>query len=206
MFASLFTGLAHRPGLAEGRRQVMDPRQRLPEATHGLGQPVQGGVEPEHAAVPFNARFVHDAFEHPSSRTLQARIDVVVVADVHEGVAAVRQAHSARSGFRQMDRKSVSVGKLEVRSQQQCAVGALRQSRFGAEPPAEKPLQCVLVKCRSLEHRACGTRFPSMPARTLGLNPVITIRRPALDRLGLLGLSDLGQTRGGCPIGSPIPS
>ena len=135
--------------------------QGLAEPEHRFGQALDGRVEAERAAVPLDARLIHDPLQQLPSRALQERVDVVVVAHVHQGVPPVGQPHTADPGFRHVDGKPVSVGKLEVGAQHQRAVRASGQPHIGAEPLAEKPLQGVVVKSHKAASECRATeRFP----------------------------------------------
>ena len=141
------------PGSGE-QGQVVHARQRLAEAEYGFRKSLDGCVEAEGAALPFHSHFGHDPFEHLSSCSIQERVDIVLVTDVHEGVTAIRQAYATHPGLRHVDRKPVPVGELEVRAQHQCAVGARRQLHVRAQPLAQALLQRVHIKI----HRATSAR------------------------------------------------
>ena len=90
------------PDIRSGKkRQVIDLGQRLSESKDGLRQPVGSRVETQGAAilVPLQSTFVHDAFEKHPPGSIHEHVDIVLIADVHERVAAVRQPQSTRCRF-----------------------------------------------------------------------------------------------------------
>ncbi len=157
--------------------QVMYSGQGLAEPEHRFRQTLDGRVEAERAAVHFQARFVHNPLQQLPSRALQECVDVVVVAHVHQGVTPVGQPHTADPALRHVDRKPVSVGKLEVRAQHQRAVGASGQPHVGAEPLAEKPLQRVVIKSHRPFTERPDLEFIHPPPPPPGGAPSSTPRR-----------------------------
>ena len=132
-----------RPGQ---KREVVDPRQRLAEPEDRLGELLDGGIEPERSAILFDTGLAHDAFQHLPARSRQERIDVVVVADVHQGVAPIRQAYATGPRPRDVDGEAVAVGKLEMGVQHQRTIGTFRKPHVLAQPLAEKALQCTGIE------------------------------------------------------------
>ena len=71
----------------------------------------------ERTAIPLDSSLADDALQQLSPRTFQKRVNIVVVAEVRESMAAIRQANASGTGFRDMHREPVSVGKLKLRTQ-----------------------------------------------------------------------------------------
>ena len=67
----------------------------------------------EYPSGPRYPFFVQDALDEQPPASAQKGVDVVVVADAHDGVSLVRQAYTARH-FRHVNRIAVSVGELEA--------------------------------------------------------------------------------------------
>ena len=118
--------------------QVVDPRQCLAEAEDRLGELLDGGIEAECAAVSFDTALIRNPFQQLPARSRQERIDVVVVADVHQRVASIGQAHAAGPRFRDVDGETVAVGEFEMGAQHQRPVGTFRELHVLAQPLAEK--------------------------------------------------------------------
>ena len=84
---------------------------RSPPTSESLARStLGGGIDGEHSAVVAYVALADDAFEQHSPCAGQERVDVVLVADVHEGVAMVRQAKASRGRRGQVEGKAVAVG------------------------------------------------------------------------------------------------
>ena len=70
----------------------------------------------------FDSGFVQDSLQVVPVVSLKERIDVVVVAGVHDGVATVGEAQVAVLRFGHLDRKRVPIGERELRAEHQGAV------------------------------------------------------------------------------------
>ena len=94
----------------------------------------------EYPSGPRYPFFVQDALDEQPPASAQKGVDVVVVADAHDGVSLVGQAY-ATGHFRQVNRITVTVGELEAGAKHQLPVRSLHKAHVRTELLAEPPLE-----------------------------------------------------------------
>ena len=123
-------------------REVVDPGEGTAIPKEGVGKAVDGRIQMEHAPIVADSLLGENALDQEPAASGQEGIDVVVVADPHQGVAPVGQADAARS-FRQVDRVAVAVGELEVGFEHEVAIRTWLHADGSAELLAQSPLEVV---------------------------------------------------------------
>ena len=125
-------------------REVVDSRERLPQPMQGLWQPVGRRIQAERAAFSLHTAFGDDALQERSAGAIHERFHIVVVADVHERVAPVRQTQAAGWRFREMDGEPIAIGEAELRAQHQRTIRTSINAHVLAQTFAQVS-ECVFV-------------------------------------------------------------
>ena len=111
-----------RSRVSAGVGQFEDPHGSLAKTEHRVGQVLRAGVDAEGASMLFDSGVAQDSLQVVPAVSLEERIDIVVVAGVHDGVATVGEAQVAVFRFGHLDGKRVPVGERELGAEHQRAV------------------------------------------------------------------------------------
>ena len=126
--------------------QVVDPGQCLTEPEERGRHLIRRCLQGEDAVLFVDAALANNLLAQRGTCALVEGIDVMLVADMHQRVAAVAQPDAAARRFGEIDGIVVSVRERERRFQHEHVVVTPVNADVGAQPLAQQPFQLHVVK------------------------------------------------------------
>ena len=141
------------------KSQVVDLGQGLTEPEKCRGHVIRRHFHREDAFFLVNAALANNLLSQRGTCAVIEGVDIMLVADMHQGVAAIAQLDAAARRFGKIDGIVISVGERERRFQHEHVVVTPVNTDVGAQPLAQQPFQLRVIK----GHRS-GRWWPG-PAR-----------------------------------------